>query len=300
VCGVEACTDVCDCFFFFCMSKSKSKQSKSKNSASNQTRVDDVKNALRSVTDRLSKLETTAAPIIDGYVDIKAPVSAILPPLTDKVTHPDLRSILKSMGGRVRPRLNNLRTKIAVGGTLNGSSGTAISTVINVRPAAYSEFASFQALFDEFKVHGGVLHFNIWATGQTNLVVGNDAAIAYDPVDNTVYATVAGVLVASQHIGPLQAMAVTDASLASTAARTAAPQATSRHGFWAFPFKCPKQPQFVANNSQQVMTGEWCATNITSSQGDYGYLKPYVTSAGSTTATVSYYLVLDVEFRART
>jgi len=197
-------------------------------------------------------------------------------------------------------KLSPFRTKIAVNATLNGSSGTAISTVINIRPSAYTEWASFQALFDEFKVHGGCLHFNVWATGQTNLIVGNDLAVGYDPVDNAAYASVAGILVASQHFGPAQAMAVTDASLAGSTARTAAPQACSKHGFWQFPFKCPKGPQQVSNNSQQVMTGLWCDTNISSSLGDYGYLKPYVTSAGSTTATMSYYLVLDIEFRSRT
>ncbi len=288
---------VCFIFFYF-MSKSVSSSKKiqqKQNNNQQQTRVDDVRNALRQVVDRLKKVESSATS--EGYVDVKDVKTMSV---DIKTSHPDLKQILHSMGGRIKPKLNNLKTKISVSGTLNGSSGAAISTVINVRPAAYSEFASFQALFDEFKVHGGVLHFNIWATGQTNLVVGNDCAVAYDPVDSTVYASVAGILVASQHIGPICALAVTDASLASTAARTAAPSATSRHGFFRFPFKCPKQPQFVANNSQQVMTGEWCATNITSSQGDYGYLKPYVTSAGSTTAVLSYYLVLDIEFRART
>ena len=266
----------------------------------NQTRVDDVRNALRGAVDRLTKLETAVKknPLIEGYVDVKTP-QPLAATLDVKVNHPDLKSLLRTMGG-VRPKLNNLRTRMAISSTLNGSSGTAISTVINVRPAAFSEFASFGALFDEFKVHGGTLHFNIWATGQNNLVVGNDCAIAYDPVDNAAYASVAGVLVASQHVGPITAMAVTDSSVASTASRTAAPQATAKHGFWQFHFKCPKEPQFVPNNSQQVMTGEWCDTNISSSLGDYGYIKPYVTSAGSTTANVSYYLVLDVEFRCRT
>jgi len=244
--------------------------------------------------------------------------------LGPKVEHPDLKTLLRDpfimaqfkqmmhsvthngnlhFGGRrshYGGRLNNLRTRLAINATINGSSGTAISTVINVRPAAFSEFSSFQALFDEFKVHGGVLHFNYWATGQTNLVVGNDAAIAYDPVDNSAYASVAGVLVASTHIGPICGVGVTDASLASTAARTAAPTCTSKHGFFNLPFKCPGGPQQVPNNSQQVMTGLWCDTNISSSLGDYGYLKPYFTSAGSTTTTVSYYLILDVEFRNRT
>lgn len=275
------------------------KKQLAKGSNPNQTRADDLRNSLRSVVQRLTKLE--ALDTKEGFVDVKNPQKDVklLPPASG-VTHPDLKSLLHSMGGRVRPKLNNLVTRMAISATLNGSSGTAITTVINVRPAAFTEFASFAALFDEFKVHGGVLHFNIWATGQNNLVVGNDCAIGYDPVDNAVYASVAGVLVASQHIGPITAMATTDGSVPSTAARTAAPSAVSKHGFWNFHWKCPKQPQFVPNNSQQVMTGEWCDTNISSSLGDYGYLKPYITSAGSTTANMSYYLVLDVEFRSRT
>jgi len=256
--------------------------------------------SLHHLQSRINQLESaskaTGGPLIEGYVDVKEQSAKVIPP----TTHPDLKAMIRNMGGRVKPKLNNLRTRMAISSTLNGSSGTAITTVINVRPAGFSEFASFAALFDEFKVHGGTLHFNVWATGQNNLVVGNDVAFAYDPVDNAVYASVAGALVASQHIGPITAMGTTDASVPSTAARTAAPQAATAHGFWKFNFKCPLEPQFVPNNSQQVMTGEWCDTNISSSLGDYGYLKPYVTSAGSTTANVSYYLVLDVEFRCRT
>jgi len=277
-----------------------SKKKNTKGSDQSQTRTDDLRNSLRDVVQRLTKLERSDVKIVEGYVDVKTNKDLKLLPTPSAVNHPDLKGLLHAMGGRSRPKLNNLRTRMAISATLTGASGTAITTVINVRPAAFSEFASFAALFDEFKVHGGSLHFNVWATGQNNLVVGNDLAIGYDPVDNAVYASVAGVLVASQHIGPIQAMAVTDSSVASTASRTAAPQATARHGFWVFNWKCPKQPQFVPNNSQQVMTGEWCDTNISSSLGDYGYLKPYVTSAGSTTANVSYYLVLDVEFRSRT
>lgn len=204
----------------------------------------------------------------------------------------------RGAGGRMR--LNNLRTKLAIGGSNSSASGSALTTVINVRPAAVSEFASAQALYDEFKVHGGVLHFFIFTTGQTNLVVGDEGAVAYDPVDNATYASVAGVLVASEHIGPLNISGVTDASLTSTAARTCAPVPHTKTGFWQLKFRCPPGSQQVANNSQQVQTGNWCATNITSSQGDYGYLKPYFGGAGSTTTTMYWYLVMDVEFRQRT
>lgn len=89
------------------MVKKNSKQQKSVNV--NQTRVDDLKNAVREVVTRISKLETTAtAPkLLEGYVDVKKPDTK------DEKTpsHPDLRKLF--VGGRLgRPKLNNLRTKL--------------------------------------------------------------------------------------------------------------------------------------------------------------------------------------------
>lgn len=261
-------------------------------------RVDDLKNTMRVLSDKVTRIEKA-----EGFL-ITPDFNAKDTKLDEKtVTHPGLRELMRSMGGRIKPKLNNLRTKMAVGSSISSASGGALSTVINVRPSALSEFASFQALFDEFKVHGGVLHFNTFLVGAgTAAIVGlDDVAIAYDPVDNSAFATVAGVLVSSQHIGPLNTSGVSDASATSASVvRTIAPVPHTKHGFWQFPFRCPKSPQFVPNNSQQVMTGEWSATNISNTQSDYGYLKPYVAGAGSTTSTLNYYLVMDVEFRSRT
>lgn len=205
-------------------------------------------------------------------------------------------AIRQMLGNR---RLNNLRTKMVIGSFIQGSSATAITTVINVRPSAFSEFASFAALYDEFKVHGGTFKYNLYGTGQTNAIV-LDGAVGYDPVDNATYASTAGVLVASQSHGPVTVAGITDASLASSAARTIAPASHTKTGFYTFTFECPKGSQMVSNNSQQVCTGNWCDTNISSSLGDYGYIKPYISAAGSTTMVLTYYLVLDVEFRSRT
>lgn len=225
--------------------------------------------------------------------------------LPGPLIHPSMKKILSTMmkvgkGGKAKPRLNNLRTKMVVSGAAASSSGSPYTSVINVRPAALSEFTSFANLFDEFKVHGGVLHFSVWATGQADLVVANEGAIGYDPVDNAVYASVAGVLVASQKFGPFQMAGVTDASLTITASRTCAPVPHTKTGFWSFKFKCPKGSQQVPNNSQQVQTGNWCDTNIGSTLGDYGYLKPYISGAGSTVTSLEWYLEMDVEFRSRT
>lgn len=224
---------------------------------------------------------------------------------SDELTKPllqryPLKATLSAMTGRGgKPKLNNLRTRIWDSASPASASGTALTTVINVRPAAAAEFASFQAIYDEFKVHGCRLHFVIWSTGQTNGVV-TQGNISYDPVDNAAYGGIVTSLAASQKTGPFTVWSATDASLASSSARTIAPIAVSKSGMYILSVKCPKGAQMVVNNSQQVATGLWCDTNITSSQGDYGYIKPYISAAGSTTITMTYFIEYDVEFRSRT
>ena len=250
-------------------------------------------NVVGGVDRKIGTIVDDYAIVYPSHEDKREPSSAVEEEKKVVLSKSGLRRIL---GGR---KLNNLRTKMVLGTFIQGSSATAITTVVNVRPAAFSEFASFAALYDEFKVHGGTFKYNLYGTGQTNAII-IDGAVGYDPVDNAAYASTAGVLVASQHHGPVTVGGLTDASLASSAARTLAPASHTETGFYSFPFKCPKGAQMVSNNSQQVCTGNWCDTNISSSLGDYGYIKPYISAAGSTTMVLTYYLILDVEFRSRT
>jgi hypothetical protein len=215
---------------------------------------------------------------------------------------PRVKTVLrqgKGKGGKPG-KLNPIRTKIWVAGDAASSSGTAYNTVINVRPSASSEFTSFAALFDEFKVHGGTIHFATWATGQTNAVVDVDGCVVYDPDDNTAYTSVLTALAASQKIGPISISGGTDSSVAGSTARTFAPIPTSRTGYFRFKYKCGPGPHSTTGNSQQVVTGNWCSTNITNTQGDYGYVKPIISAAGSTVIDFRYYMEMDVEFRSRT
>jgi len=209
-----------------------------------------------------------------------------------------IKTALMGKGGK--RKLNNLTTRIWVSGDSASSSGTVYNTVINVRPSATAEFTSLASLYDEFKVHSGVVHFGIWATGQTNAVVDVDGAVVYDPMDNTAYTALITALPASQKFGPFSITGMTDSSVAGSTARTVAPLPTSRTGLYRFQFKCPNGPSSTTGNSQQVVTGQWCSTNIANTQGDYGYIKPIISAAGSTVTDFRYYMEMVVEFRSRT
>jgi len=208
--------------------------------------------------------------------------------------HQDVR-MLRLMRGAGRPKLNFVRTKLAISGSSSSSANTGLALVINVDPSASSEFTNFQALFDEVKVTGGQFHYDFASSGGSPSFT--DAAIAYDPIDLSAYATTVGVLVASQCGGIIRLHSAT-----GTAALLEASQSVTRKGFYDFHFKCPDGPQLVATNSaaaNQVVTGEWSATNQTPMQ--YGFIKGYVTAAGSSVVTtIYYYLIMDVMFRSRT
>jgi len=212
-----------------------------------------------------------------------------------------LKSILHgTLGKGKRSKLKNLRTELWVAFDNSSSSATALSTVINVRPSASGEWTSFAGIYDEFKVHRGAVHFQIYANGQTNLIVDIGGVVVYDPDDNTAYSSVTTALAASQKFGPFNITGVTDSSVAGSTARTSAPVPVSKTGMYIFHFRCPPGPHSTTGNGQQVVTGQWCSTNITNTQGDYGYIKPLIEAAGSTVTDMKGWLMMDCEFRSRT
>jgi hypothetical protein len=211
------------------------------------------------------------------------------------VSHPVLKSLLHNRMGGKGGRLQNVRTTLVFVGSQSSSSNTALQFVQNVDPSTSSEFAAFAGLFDECKVHGGVMHIDVATSGGTPTFT--DVAMAYDPVDLGVYTNVSAVLVASHHMGPMKLEATT-----AVGTTLNGPSPVDKSGYWNFKFKCPNQPQVVPTNSaaaNEVVTGMWASTQQTPMM--FGFLKGYVPGAGSSVVTtVYYYLKLDIEFRSRT
>jgi len=211
------------------------------------------------------------------------------------VTHPVLRSLLRNRMGGKGGRLQNVRTTLAFVGSQSSAANTALQFVQNVDPSTSAEFASFASLFDECKVHGGVIRLDVGTSGGTPTFT--DLAMAYDPVDPSVYTNISAVLVASHHIGPLKLEAST-----AVGAQLNGPAPVDKSGYWSLKFKCPNGPQVSGTNSaaaNEVVTGMWASTAQTPMF--FGFMKGYVPGAGtSVVVTTYYYLILDIEFRSRT
>jgi len=196
-------------------------------------------------------------------------------------------------GGKGKTGLTHLRTRLVISGSVASAANTALTGVINIDPSGSSEWASFQALFDEVKVRGGVMHFHCATAGGSPSDI--DCAIAYDPLNGGAYGSVAAVLVADQHLlfrGTVPALTTIIES----------PQPYNKTGFWSFKFKCPNGASKIASATAadvEVCTGEWADTN-NSATPKYGFIKSYGSSGGASVVfALYYYIVLDVEFRSR-
>ncbi len=188
-----------------------------------------------------------------------------------------------------RGRLNPIRTVVWYSGTSSSSAAAAQAPVVAIEPGLSAEFSSFAALFDEYKVFAGKLH---WKLTTSNAGQYYDAGVAYDPEDSTAYGGLLTLLPASQRQGPIASGA--DGNNGN-------PVSITRHGLWEFPFHCPREPQRVpdsADVSSRLNTGQWSSTAIT--DADYGYLKWYINAPAAGSTTLTYYVELDVEFRSRT
>jgi hypothetical protein len=217
--------------------------------------------------------------------DIK---SVVVPPTTLFAA----RRMGAGNGARGKGHITSVRTRLAVSGSVSSAAAGALSTVITVDPSGSTEWASFQNLFDEVKVHGGVLHWHIGTTGGTP--TDSDYAIAYDPTNGGAYTSVVGVLVTDQ--------CQLTRAITQNAGTLVGPNTNTKSGFWTFKFKCPEGSSKVASNvlvDAEVCTGLWADTT-NSVTPKYGFIKPYAAGAGgSVVQSMYYYLVMDVEFRSR-
>jgi len=210
---------------------------------------------------------------------------------------PDLKvvrapTLLANRKGTRGGKLSLLKTKLAWTVGLTAAANTAVTQVAPIDPSLSSEWSSFQQLFDEVKVTGGVMHYHLQTAGGAPTDI--DFAVAYDPLNSGVYTSVVGVLVADQ----CQLKRMNN----NQTTTVVGPITTTESGFWHFPFKCPNGASKIASNAAvdvEVCTGEWADTTNSVSP-KFGYIKPYVAAAGSSiVVNISCYIVVDVMFRSR-
>ncbi len=194
-------------------------------------------------------------------------------------------------------KLNPIKTRLVFNSVLTSAANTVLNTAVAVDPSQSTEWSSFVNIFDEAKVTGGTVYFRITPGGAPANGTA-EAILTYDPLDNSVYSSVDGALVASQHTGVLSVL-----PLGSSAATSGTPLPYTKTGNWTFRFKVPKSPQKVANATaadQENAAGNWISTNK-SITPNFGWIKPFISIFGGTgTSVLDMHIVMEVSFRSRT
>lgn len=205
-------------------------------------------------------------------------------------------SWMKMMRGRNKfSRTNPYATRLVARYTGSGSSGTDYNPVAALQlnsSSAVTEAAGFAALFDEMRCTRVTFHIRARGSGSEAVSNSNSAwAFVYDPGNSGAYTSVAGVLIGSQHVGPIHFNTGTPSvgSLVETP--------TGYHRLVAVPPK-PLLPTAGSSAVNEEVGSGWFATSDTSATA--GYLKGYMEAVASTIISFDAFAIFDVEYANRT
>ncbi len=170
----------------------------------------------------------------------------------------------------VQPVSKIERTRLILNGEVSTSGGGNLLTAISVAPSSAAEFSAYAALYDEFRVVGGMFHIH----QQRPLVTSSSSpengmlVIAYDFNDATAPTSLADVLSFGNRVTQ---------NILNTAALPV-----------RYPFKYP-----ISGNSTAIL---WSPTTGTTA---YGSIKLASTGLTASTSYIEYLLDIYVEFRGR-
>lgn len=215
-----------------------------------------------------------------GKADEKA--SIVKSPSFEVVTEEgvSLKEQMRMMGVTRKP----VRTRLVYSFSQSSGAGTALNFAQRIRPGDSSEFASFAALYDEYKCLGATVLHHFAASAYPGNI---DFAACYD-VTGSLLSSVADAIAAEQHT-----YFNTGASTGGTV--VAWPLSVSKDGHLKQRIRIPKGVVAVAG---AVVDGAWISTS--DSTTDFGYWKGISTAGGGAIILTSGgHLIMDVEFRMR-
>jgi len=190
--------------------------------------------------------------------------------------------------GKGKGRLESYRCKTFVRDQSSGSSATLYAPVLVLQPNATSvtEATNFAALFDEARCLGVTVY------GRVEGINANGAwAFAFDPGNSSGYASVGGVLLATQNSGPMAFNASTSTSLA--------PVVVSPTGYVKKHFKTfAAMPTAGASVPNEIVGNGWFACSDVNAV--VGYVKICVDAFTAMTPMVDFFLIYHMEYRSRT
>jgi len=234
----------------------------------------------------------------DGYVLVKSAnafaTTVVKIDEKDSKVNPVVRPLRSGLAKGTVGKLNNIKTHLVWTGTATSANNTALTTVVTIDPTLATEWTKFNSIYDEVRTLSGKIFWSVEyaaTPGTSNNAI--DAAVMFDPMDNSAAASVAETLIASQHMGPMRFRLLGGTSNPYVVG----PTSENKSGYHQFKFKIPKGPQTNTAN------GGWAGSNWTSTvnaDSIAGYVKFIINSAGtSTPSTLIYYVVVQSEFRSR-
>jgi len=167
------------------------------------------------------------------------------------------------------------------------AAATALTSVQALSPISVSDYSSFAAVYDLWRVQHVKVHVRCGSSGAINGAA--DWGLAWDPVNIGPYTGVGDIMTAKSHIGPF----VIGGTIVLS------PSSYTKSGFHELSAKLI--PTRVTNDSTaaNAVGGGWVGSSDTTAV--IGWLKPYVGSLGAgVTSTLVYYVTYDVEFKSRT
>ena len=236
------------------------------------------------------KIDFDAKYVMVDTKETQNPIAARIDDLTDQLK--TLREIARNQFGN-----KAIRIALYIKSTFDVSGGGVMANVIAVDPQITAEFSSLSALFDEYRVLGGVYKFNTLAV-VPNTAAATDpfAIVVYEPSDATAPTSVATSLTKQQHmLVPMPVVAGVGVAGAVLAGVT---QHVTKEFRWAVP------PGIILTSSGSAAanpTSTW--QNTTSAAGTYypyGWLKAYGTALTPVSTTgLCGYQEYHCEFRCR-
>lgn len=201
--------------------------------------------------------------------------------------------------GKVGRSEKSVKTWLSYYGKSNGAANTAFAFNFDVQPNKDSDFASYQALFDEMRVLTAEIIWNVNFTTPPTALANQtpNVALAYEPAwDGTFPFTAVNQVLHFQKFSLLNAANVVGTG--GTSAYLANPQAISPGGALRFSARMPNTPT-QSNTVITLSTGMWRPT-LDGANYYWGSFIGYAAQGGATSVLqVEAFVRMRVEFRCR-
>lgn len=197
---------------------------------------------------------------------------------------------LRSLMGMKSSKMAEYPIDLCLRTTVNGSSATFFAPVTKLQPndSSVVEASQLKLLFDEAKCVGVTFHSHV----SGNTAIGAYAwGTAFDPANDGAYTSVAGILLASQHDGPI-AM-----NQSSTGSVSIIPTNSSGFRIWRAK-TMPVAPTSGTTSAGQNVGSNWFS--LSDSTPIIGYLKGAIDAVSGSAITLDTFIVYHMLYRSRT